>query len=239
VEKQVPERVSYNDAWLVEENERLRSTIKVMRADIELLQNQSMTHSVSADSTKNILLETTIKLCHEEISKLRNEKRKLMEIGNEMRSKLTEFRNNENISTSISSSTQPIIQNHSSLLLTQNIDGSDCKVEKQSLDIKNNTPTDPCLLMPATSSKSATVCKDADVVQLEVRQMTMSSKPTFNQRYHILSRSSPSISREKVVNGNNHNNNDKTNNFRNKNTSIQSYRKVSNYNTLRLAPEGV
>jgi hypothetical protein len=86
------------DGALVAENERLKNAIKDMRVDLEALQSQLLpienynTTGTLADRQKIEALESRLKQSSEEISRLRAERRRLMEVGTELRAELNQSR---------------------------------------------------------------------------------------------------------------------------------------------------
>ena len=185
---------------LMEENERLRTAIKFMRTDLETLRNQSSFSSESQESTKISTLEIRVKQCNQEILKLRDEKRRLMEIGNQMRFEINQLKNNMNFSTSISYSTS-IVQDpasSSSMYSEGNSSYKDDKYDGSSQNIKGNSKSvagdtlmDPWLLVPAKSSDAKGVNENSSVLRLKARQVKIDDKPNFNARKHMLSKASP------------------------------------------------
>ena len=78
---------------LVEENTKLKKVIKDMRDDLEILQLQSLPSTETKSSDQKVtVLEERLKQSIEEISKLRSERRRLMEIGNELRAELNQYK---------------------------------------------------------------------------------------------------------------------------------------------------
>jgi chromosome segregation ATPase len=80
----------------IAENNRLKNIIRDMRSDLEALQTQLLpgadASTSAADKNKIQVLEDRLKQSSEEISKLRAERRRLMDIGNEVRAELNQMK---------------------------------------------------------------------------------------------------------------------------------------------------
>lgn len=81
---------------LLAENNRLKNVIRDMRGDLESLQIQLLPgtdiSNAFADKKKIEILEERLKQSSDEISKLRSERRRLMDIGNEVRAELNQVK---------------------------------------------------------------------------------------------------------------------------------------------------
>jgi chromosome segregation ATPase len=81
---------------LLAENNRLKNVIRDMRGDLESLQTQLLpgtdASNTYADKKKIEALEERLKQSSDEILKLRSERRRLMDIGNEVRAELNEVK---------------------------------------------------------------------------------------------------------------------------------------------------
>ena len=219
-----------NNNNLINENERLRNTIKIMRADLEVLRNQSST--TTADSTKISSLETRVEMSNQEISKLTKEKRKLMDIGNEMRSRLNELRIHQSVPMSIKTS---LVTGSAPFKFikddTHDIGGKSEIGDYKSSKKSENTPVDPMLLVPVTSLDPRV---HGNVEHLQARQMKIDRRPNYISKQNLLSMSYPSQSRENLKNGSG-----EINNFHVKDVPVALKRKVMNYNELRAKFENL
>ena len=98
--------------------------------------------------------------------------------------------------------------------------------------MSENTSIDPVLLEPVASLDPEV---REDVMLLEARHMRIDRKQNSRPKHHLLPKSYPPLSREKMKNSNNI----RISNFHAKDIPGQSSRKVSNYNILRAGVENV